>query len=75
MTYDIWTVPLKLPFPDFGPPPYTGSSSKRSIEARAMTPKIGLKPEGCVTENVNWCGFMPPSYTDQSSCYQVSVIF
>ncbi|KAK3174286.1 hypothetical protein OEA41_001530 [Lepraria neglecta] len=72
MTYDIWTVPLKLPFPDFGPPLYTGSSSKRSIEARAMNQTIGLKPEGCVMENVNWCGFMPASYTDQSSCYQTS---
>ena len=74
MTYNVWTVPLKLPFPDFGPPLYTGSSAspKRGVEARAMSQTIGLKPEGCVMENANWCGFMPPAYTGQSSCYQTS---
>ena len=74
MTYNIWAVPLRLPFPDFGPPLYTGAGNnpKRGLGARAMTQAIGLKPEGCVIENVNWCGFMPPNYGDQKSCYQVS---
>ena len=71
MTYNIWTVPLKLPFPSFGPPLYTSNHTKRSLKARTMSQTIGLKPEGCVMENANWCGFMPPSYTDASSCYIV----
>lgn len=71
MTYNIWTVPMKLPFPDFGPPVYTSNYTKRSLEARTMSQTIGLKPDGCVMENANWCGFMPPSYTDANSCYIV----
>lgn len=73
MTYDIWTVPLKLPFPDFGPPLYTSNNAKRSLKARTMRQTIGLKPDGCVMENANWCGFMPPSYTEANSCYTVKI--
>lgn len=75
MTYNVWSVPLKLPFPDFGPKVYTGNS-KRKLRARAgMTQTIGLKPAGCVMESVNWCGFLPPKYTDETSCYSVSAAF
>ncbi len=73
MTFNIWAQPMKLPFPDFGPPVYTAGSSKRSIKARAMTQTIGLKPDACVMENNNWCGFMPSSYTDQTGCWAVSL--
>ncbi len=73
MTFNIWSVPMKLPFPDFGPPVYTGGSSKRGPQERAaMTQTIGLKPETCVMANGNWCGFMPPTYSDQNDCYTVS---
>ena len=71
MTFNIWAQPMKLPFPDFGPPVYTAGSSKRALEARAMTQTIGLKPDACVMENGNWCGFMPSSYTDETGCYAV----
>ena len=71
MTFNIWQVPMKLPFPDFGPPVYAGGSSKRDIAARDMTQTIGLKPQGCVLTNGNWCGFIPPSFTDQNSCWTV----
>ena len=73
MTFNIYDQPMKLPFPDFGPPVYTAGSTKRSLEARAMTQAIGLKPDGCVMENANWCGFMPSSYTDQTGCWAVSL--
>ena len=73
MTYDIWMVPLKLPFPNFGPPLYTSDNAKRSLKARTMSQTIGLKPDGCVMENANWCGFMPPSYKDANSCYTVKI--
>lgn len=73
MTFNIWNVPMKLPFPDFGPPLYTGSSSKRNLEERTtLTQTIGLKPEMCVMVNGNWCGFTPPSYSNQNDCYAVS---
>ena len=75
MTYDIWTVPLKLPFPEFGPPLYTSNNAKRSLKARTMSQTIGLKPGGCVMENANWCGFLPPSYTDANSCYTVKASY
>ena len=73
MTYNIWKVPLTLPFPDFGPPLYSAGSSKRNPGARDPTgQKFGLKPPGCVVENANWCGFLPPTYSEQSSCWMVS---
>lgn len=34
----------------------------------------GLKPEGCIFVNGNWCGFEVPSYTDQDSCWAVSLL-
>ena len=73
MTFNIYDQPMKLPFPDFGPPLYTAGSSKRDLEARAMVQTIGLKPDACVMENVNWCGFIPSSYTDETGCYAVSL--
>ncbi|KAL6719371.1 hypothetical protein ACLMJK_003610 [Lecanora helva] len=69
MTYNIWQKPLKLPFPDFGPQVYGGGNSKREVIARDMTQTFGLKPEGCVMTNGDWCGFMPPKSTDQNSCW------
>lgn len=34
----------------------------------------GLKPEGCVVENGNWCGFEVASYTDQVGCWNVRIL-
>lgn len=74
MTYNIWKVPLSLPFPDFGPTVYMPSSSKRGLSVRTpMSQTIGLKPEDCVMTNANWCGFLPPAYNDQESCWTVSL--
>ena len=73
MTYNVWQVPLKLPFPDFGPPLYNAGNSKRDLEERAMAQTIGLKPEGCIMQNGNWCAFTPPKYSDQNGCWAVSV--
>lgn len=72
MTFNIYDQPMK-PFPDFGPPLYTAGSTKRALEARAMTQTIGLKPDACVMENANWCGFLPSSYTDETGCYAVGL--
>ena len=73
MTFNIWQVPIKLPFPDFGPPVYTAGSAKRGLTTRnTMTQTVGLKPAECVIQNGNWCGFIPPQYSDQAGCYAVS---
>jgi Auxiliary Activity family 9 (formerly GH61) len=32
----------------------------------------GLKPEGCILENANWCGFEVKSYTDENGCWSSS---
>ena len=72
MTYNIWKKPLSLPFPDFGPPVYKANNVKRAIGERDMTQTIGLKPDNCVMQNANWCGFMPPKYSDQKGCWEVS---
>ncbi|KAL8731583.1 MAG: hypothetical protein Q9166_003271 [cf. Caloplaca sp. 2 TL-2023] len=74
MTFDIWTAPKQLSFPQFGPPAYKSGSSKRNIEARATHLKqtFGLKPANCLIENDNWCGLTLPSYSDEKGCYASS---
>lgn len=32
----------------------------------------GLKPEGCIVENGNWCGFEVPDYSDEKGCWASS---
>lgn len=32
----------------------------------------GLKPEGCIVENSNWCGKEVPSYSDEKGCWAAS---
>lgn len=71
MTFDIWTAPKQLSFPQFGPPTYQSGSSKRSIETRTTQLKqtFGLKPANCIMENDNWCGLTLPSYSDEKGCW------
>ena len=73
MTYNVWKVPLQLPFPDFGPPVYDSSKPKLRLQKRAMDQKVGLTPENCTISNANWCAFMPPSYSDQKGCWAVRI--
>ncbi len=70
MTYSIYTVPLKLPFPSFGPPTYT-SSSKRSVEARDTQVQTIGKPAECEFQNNNFCGHKLATSNDEASCYAV----
>lgn len=46
----------------------------KEIETRAgvYVQTEGLKPEGCIFINGNWCAFEVPSYSDQNSCWTVS---
>ena len=70
MTYNIYTKPLALPFPSFGPPVYTGSS-KRNIEERGTQAQTIGNPSECEFQNNNFCGHKLAAYTDEASCYVV----
>lgn len=144
MTYNIYTTPLALPYPMYGPAVYTpgaSSSSSSSVVPSSVVPSSvvassvvasssaairtatvtavsagsssvkaadtvvatsvpkskesnhsgtcqssyhlnnkrsdvlvqteGLKPEGCIFVNGNWCGYEVPDYSDQNSCWTV----
>ncbi|KAN0083802.1 Glycosyl hydrolase family 61 domain containing protein [Elaphomyces granulatus] len=71
MAYNIYTTPLALPYPMYGPPVYqpgpgNGNGSYPPPQCE------GLKPKGCIFVNGNWCGYEVPSYTDQKSCWNSS---
>ncbi|KAF1817449.1 hypothetical protein P152DRAFT_408077 [Eremomyces bilateralis CBS 781.70] len=78
LTFDIYDSPLKLPYSLPGPDvaSFTGSSKREvgTIDRRAVqkTQTEGLKPEGCILENANWCGVEVPSYSDEKSCWSSS---
>ena len=73
LTFSLYDQPMKLPYPMFGPPVYTASSSsKRSISRRAMQQTQGLEPANCVLQNVNWCGIEIDSYSDETGCWDAS---
>lgn len=74
MTFNIWATPMKLPFPQFGPPTYTGNSAKRTVDVRTIQTKqtIGLRPANCIIQNANWCGVTLPSCSDEGSCWKTS---
>jgi hypothetical protein len=42
-------------------------SNQASTSSSAQTQ--GLKPEGCILENANWCGKEVPSYSDETGCW------
>ena len=71
LTFNVYKEPLDLPFPNYGPPVYTAGNSKRDLEKRDMTQQYGLKPDNCALQNANWCGYIPPKYTDQDGCWAV----
>ncbi|KAL8742267.1 MAG: hypothetical protein Q9190_005219 [Brigantiaea leucoxantha] len=74
MTFDIWTAPKHLSFPQFGPPTYTSSPTKRDVTPRTVQTKqsIGLKPANCILQNNNWCGQSLATYSDEAGCYAAS---
>lgn len=72
MTFNIWEKPMKLPYPEFGPPKYqSGSNSTQTTSVEDQME--GLKPAGCILESANWCGFEVASYTTQDGCWNVSL--
>lgn len=60
LTFHIWDNQLALPYPQLGPPVYSGSShSKRyfqTCDVSQTTQTTGLRPDDCVLQVGNWCG-------------------
>lgn len=46
--------------------------NKKKKKRAMLVQNKGLKPEGCILERDNWCGFEVPSYTDEQGCWAVS---
>jgi hypothetical protein len=46
--------------------------AKSSTASTAAAQNQGLKPQGCLVENANWCGVEVPSYADEAGCWAAS---
>ncbi|KAA6406699.1 MAG: hypothetical protein FRX48_09422 [Lasallia pustulata] len=88
MSYNIYEVPLVLPYPAIGPPVYVSTSKRdvevrdvevrdvevRDVEVRAVQQTEGLKPAGCVLDMGNWCGMELDNYSTSDGCWNASQI-
>ncbi|KAK3687480.1 glycosyl hydrolase family 61-domain-containing protein [Podospora appendiculata] len=75
ITFNIYDVPLKLPYVTLGPKPYIptlSSSAAAAIAKAAAVPFAGAVPDTCLLKNANWCGVEVPSYTDEDGCWAAS---
>lgn len=64
--YDNKNAEYKVP----GPAVAKLSASGAQTASDAVTAQTeGLRPEGCIQENANWCGKEVPSYTTESGCW------
>jgi hypothetical protein len=45
------------------------SGGAQSASETVLKQTDGLKPEGCIMENGNWCGKEVPDYTDSKGCW------
>ena len=64
--FDVWNK-KKLPYTL--PGPAIAKLKAGTQKASSMKQTEGLRPEGCIMENGQWCGFEVPSYTDQKGCW------
>jgi len=46
--------------------------AKSGASTSSSTQTEGLKPDGCLVENSNWCGKEVPSYSDEKGCWAAS---
>ncbi|CAO2654799.1 Nn.00g115320.m01.CDS01 [Neocucurbitaria sp. VM-36] len=49
----------------------TAKGTQSGSEAQTSQTE-GQKPEGCLVENANWCGYEVPSYSSESGCWAAS---
>jgi Auxiliary Activity family 9 (formerly GH61) len=67
---DVPATPTSTSAAGSSPTPVANVKSSSSPSVGGQTE--GLKPEGCIMENGNWCGFEVPSYTDENGCWSSS---
>ncbi|GAB7346819.1 hypothetical protein MBLNU459_g1915t1 [Dothideomycetes sp. NU459] len=74
VSFDIWTVPMALPYPMPGPDPYTPSSrtASKSVAQNTLAQTEGLWPAHCVLYNANWCGVELNEYNTDTGCWNAS---
>ncbi|KAF1955663.1 hypothetical protein CC80DRAFT_473417 [Byssothecium circinans] len=65
--YNKKNAQYKVPGPAVAKLVSTASIAAASSGSGSQTE--GLKPEGCVLENANWCGKEVASYTDEKGCW------
>jgi hypothetical protein len=51
------------------PGPKVAKLTLKGVQTASTTQTEGLKPEGCIMENANWCGKEVPSYSDEEGCW------
>jgi len=69
-SYNMYTIPLILPYPLPGPNVATFTSGGTGAQTKQTE---GLKPADCICESgSNFCGVEVPDYTDSDSCYNSS---
>jgi hypothetical protein len=75
--FNIWNVPMALPYPIPGPAIYTPSSpsaaGNQKINAQqTQSQSEGLAPNDCIITNGNWDGIELAKYSDQDGCWNAS---
>jgi hypothetical protein len=70
-SWNIYTMDnAKYPVP--GPAVAKLVAKADSAGTASTSQTEGLKPEGCLVENANWCGKEVPSYSDETGCWAAS---
>ncbi|KAK1141140.1 hypothetical protein N8T08_009307 [Aspergillus melleus] len=73
LTFNIYESPMKLPYPRVGPKVWEGAGSKaRREQSTKLVQGKGLKPEGCILERDDWCGYEVPAYDNEDGCWESS---
>lgn len=73
MTFNIYTTPLALPYPMYGPPVYNSTSTSALVTSNSTSQQTeGLEPPNCILENANWCGFEINSYSNETACWDAN---
>lgn len=71
LVFDIWTVPMALPYPLPGPAIYAPTGDG-TTPLTTLQQTEGLKPADCVLENANWCGIELSPYNTADGCWNAS---
>jgi hypothetical protein len=67
--YNAFDKPLK-PYTIVGPDVYEPTTNNQYYSKNSNKQTTGLKPEGCLLTNANWCGVEIPDYSDEEGCWK-----